>query len=69
MERLATQIWEWCIERDIYLSVSHICSEMNVDADFLFRFFSDLAEWMLKKFFSGYVTSALYQILTYLLKD
>ena len=49
MDNLAMQIWEWCIERDIYLSASHICSEINVHADFSSRNFSDSTEWMLKK--------------------
>ena len=48
MDKLAMQIWEWCIERDIYLSVSHICSELNTATDFSSRNFSDSSEWMLK---------------------
>lgn len=30
---IARQIWEWCILRNIWLSISHIPGEINVIAD------------------------------------
>ena len=49
MDVLARKIWQWCLKRDIFLSASHVCSYMNVAADFSSRNFSDSTEWMLKK--------------------
>lgn len=49
MDSLAKKIWNWCFERNIFLSASHISSTLNVAADFSSRNFSDSTEWMLKK--------------------
>ena len=49
MDLLATKIWQWCIERDLYISASHISSTENFKADFSSRHFSDSTEWMVKK--------------------
>jgi len=49
MDSLARSIWEWCLERNIYLSAIHIPGSQNVEADFYSRNFSDSTEWMLKK--------------------
>ena len=31
---LAKEIWEWCIARDIWVSVAHIPGKQNLVADF-----------------------------------
>lgn len=49
MDRLARQIWEWCTDRNIFLSSVHVPGLLNVNADFHSRNFSDSTEWMLKK--------------------
>lgn len=49
MDRLAGSIWKWCIERNIFISASHLSGSKNITADFLSRNFSDSTEWMLKK--------------------
>jgi len=49
MDNLAKKIWNWCIERHIFVSAIHIAGVDNVDADYYSRNFSDSSEWMLKK--------------------
>ena len=41
------QIWDWCIPRNIWLSISHIPGEINVIADRASRVFDDSTEWKL----------------------
>lgn len=48
MDRLAGKIWQWCLERKIYISVVYVPGAENT-ADFYSRNFSDSTEWMLKK--------------------
>lgn len=49
MDHLASDIWNWCLSRDIMLSASYVPGVSNVRADFLSRHFSDATEWMLKR--------------------
>ena len=49
MDRLATDIWQWCLDRNIYISASHLSGSENGTADYLSRNFSDSTEWMLKR--------------------
>ena len=49
MDNLAGEIWQWCLDRNIYISASHLSGVENFTADFLSRNFSDSTEWMLKK--------------------
>ena len=49
MDYLASDIWHWCISRNIFISAVHIAGVSNVQADFLSRHSSDSTEWMLKK--------------------
>ena len=49
MDKLAGTIWRWCIDRDIFISASHLSGFENLTADFLSRNFSDATEWKLKK--------------------
>ena len=44
---IARQIWEWCIPRNIWLSISHIPRAINVIADQASRVFNDSTEWKL----------------------
>ena len=44
---IAREIWEWCIPRNIWISVSHIPGEFNVIADQASRVFDDSTEWKL----------------------
>ena len=46
---LAKQLWEWCIERSIWLSVSHLPGVQNVVADRKSRVFDEQTEWMLDR--------------------
>ena len=46
---MAKKIWEWCIERNIWLSVAHIPGKDNFVADFESRRNQKEAEWMLSK--------------------
>ena len=46
---MAKKIWEWCIERNIWLSVAHIPRKDNFVADFESRRNQKEAEWMLSK--------------------
>lgn len=49
LDDLTKQIWDWCLERNIYISAVHVAGKANVTADFYSRNFSDSTEWMLKK--------------------
>ena len=43
----AREIWDFCEERDIWMSVAHIPGEENVDADHESRQFTENTEWEL----------------------
>jgi len=44
---LAKHIWDWCIERNIWLSVVHLPGVQNIIADRKSRHFEEETEWML----------------------
>ena len=44
---IAKQIWEWCVPRNVWLSISHIPGEINAIADRASRVFDDSTEWKL----------------------
>ena len=47
---MAKEIWHWCIQRHIWISVKHIPGKENVVADFKSRNFSDEGtEWQLNR--------------------
>ena len=46
--RLAKQIWSWCIERDLWLTATHVPGSEN-EADESSRNFNENTEWMLDK--------------------
>ena len=48
-DHVARAIWHWCIEREIWLSASHIAGVDNTTADSLSRQFNDRTEWHLVK--------------------
>lgn len=45
--KLAVQIWHWCIENDIWLSAEHIAGVLNIDADYESRHVDERLEWAL----------------------
>ena len=49
LNKLAIEVWEWCMHRNIWVSAVHIAGKFNVDADFKSRSFSDKHEWMLNR--------------------
>ena len=53
---LAKELWEWCIARNIWVSVAHLLGIQNVVADRKSRVFQDKTEWMLdENIFAGCV--------------
>jgi len=44
---IAVQIWNWCIENNIWLTCSHIAGSLNCEADIASRSFNDKLEWKL----------------------
>ena len=50
---LAIEIWEFCIERNIWLSAVHLPGVQNVIADRLSREFNEQVEWRLNRGFEG----------------
>lgn len=44
---MAIQIWNWCSERNIWITAAHLAGSKNVEADFMSRKFNDNTEWML----------------------
>ena len=54
---LAVQIWEYCMDNDIYISAAHIPGKHNILADIASREFHDSAEWSISpEIFSRLVT-------------
>lgn len=49
MDQLALEIWQWCLDRELFISASFIPGLWNSFADFASRNFSDSTEWMLKR--------------------
>lgn len=47
--RLGKEIWEWCIDRNIWLSAAHIPGVHNIKADFGSGRTNDNLEWMLDR--------------------
>ncbi|XP_071145224.1 uncharacterized protein [Mytilus edulis] len=45
---LAKEIWFWCLERKLWISVAHIAGKLNIEADKLSRKLNDDIEWTLK---------------------
>ena len=45
---IAKDIWHWCIEKQIWLTVAYIPGTKNVEADRESRVFSDNKEWMIR---------------------
>lgn len=48
-DKLAKEIWFWCMKRDLWLSAWHIPGKDNLTADKLSRKFDDQIEWMFSK--------------------
>ena len=46
LSRLATELWDWCLARDIHLLAEYLPGRLNIDADFYSRNHSS-AEWQL----------------------
>ena len=49
LNALASEIWAWCILRNIWISAVHIAGKTNVEADKRSRTMHDQHEWMLDK--------------------
>ena len=45
---VARQIWEYCVERNIWISASHLSGCENTEADRESRQFNDRTEWQLE---------------------
>lgn len=48
LDQLSKEIWEWCMERDIFIFSQYIPGIENIHADRMSRQFSDNTEWQLK---------------------
>ena len=46
---IATEIWEWCANRNIWITADHLPGRLNTVADCMSRKFNDNKEWMLNK--------------------
>lgn len=45
---LAGEIWNWCFNRNLFLTAQYIAGKENITADTLSRQFNDIFEWKLK---------------------
>ena len=45
---IAKDIWQWCIDKQIWLTAAHIPGTKNVEADRESHVFSDNKEWMIR---------------------
>lgn len=41
------EIWQWCIDRDLWISAAHIPGKLNVEADLKSRQNRSETQWML----------------------
>lgn len=46
-DKIAKDIWNWCVERNIWISSAHIPGIINTEADIRSRKFDSETEWML----------------------
>ena len=46
-QKIAKEIWDFCENRELWLSASYIPGKDNVEADFMSRHFTDNTEWTL----------------------
>ena len=49
LDKLASEIWDWCLARNIFISAYYLPGSQNIEADFNSRNFSDTTEWRLKR--------------------
>lgn len=47
--RMAQEIWDWCIQRNIWITAAHLPGKLNTEADLRSRRFNDRTEWMLDR--------------------
>ena len=47
--RLAVDIWNWCLERQIYVIAAFLPGKYNIEADYFSRHFNDQLEWQMNK--------------------
>jgi hypothetical protein len=47
--KIATEIWEWCMHREIWLTAAHIPGRLNIEADVASRTFEDRTDWELDR--------------------
>lgn len=49
LNKLALQMWEWCVERNVWVTAEHIPGVDNCLADWESRFHTDYSSWKLNK--------------------
>ena len=49
LDKLARDIWFWCLERKIHLSAAHVPGVSNTEADEMSRKFNDDLEWSIRE--------------------
>ena len=49
LNNIAIELWEWCIQQNIWVTAVHFAGKLNVDADLKSQSFSDKHEWMLNR--------------------
>ena len=42
-------MWQWCIDRDIWITAAHLPGSSNIEADWQSRNISDDKEWQLEQ--------------------
>ena len=47
--KMAKQIWEWCIDKDLCITVAHISGKQNLVVDYESRRNQRESEWMIDK--------------------
>jgi hypothetical protein len=63
MDQRAIEIWNWCTDHHLFISVQYLPGVLKSNADFISRVFSDNCEWALKRDISlEYVTIFTLQI-------
>ena len=49
LDKLSSDIWSWCFERQLFITAQYIPGSENFEADHMSRNFSDSTEWKLKE--------------------
>jgi hypothetical protein len=58
---IAKDIWLWCKQKQVWITISYLPGKLNIQADIMSRKFNDRTEWMLNRNIFDKICSKVYQ--------